>query len=279
MLLGGKGLFATSDSVSRSEFRTYVERLDLPHRYSGIQGIGYVEYISPGRLPSVIRAARLDVPNFDIRPQGERAEYTAILYLEPLDRRNRAALGFDMFTESVRREAMERARNTGLPSMSGKVTLAQEIDEAKQAGFLLYAPLYRSRSTPVSLEQRRSELSGYVYSPFRADDLLWELLRSEEAASNLDLQVYDEKPSLENLLHISNQNTRDLMSSGARFRKSSTVSIAGRLWTLTFASTPDFERDSQRLEAVWISLGGVAIGFVLFGVLLSQTRAHERAER
>ena len=50
--------------------------------------------------------------DFRIRPEDERGEYHSIIYLEPLDRRNRAAVGYDMFSEPVRREAMARARRS-----------------------------------------------------------------------------------------------------------------------------------------------------------------------
>src|SRR5260370_37229333 len=82
-------------------------------------------------------------PSFKIWPEGNRAEYHSIIYLEPLDRRNQVAIGYDMFTEPTRRAAMEQARDTGLPAASGRVTLVQEIDAEKQAGFLIYAPGYR----------------------------------------------------------------------------------------------------------------------------------------
>jgi CHASE1-domain containing sensor protein len=53
--------------------------------------------------------------------------FTAIVLLEPLDPMNRAALGYDMFSEPVRRAAMQQAAQTGSAVMSGQVTLKQEI--------------------------------------------------------------------------------------------------------------------------------------------------------
>lgn len=49
-----------------------------------------------------------------------------------------------MFSESVRRKAMIRARDTGFPALSGKVTLKQETDTDIQNGFLLYVPVYKN---------------------------------------------------------------------------------------------------------------------------------------
>ena len=44
-LLGTRGLFKASESVTRGEFATYVAGLDLAARYPGIQGIGFAVLI------------------------------------------------------------------------------------------------------------------------------------------------------------------------------------------------------------------------------------------
>ena len=66
--------------------------------------------------------------------------------------------------------AMTRARDSGRAAASGRVTLKQEIHQDKQAGFLLYLPVYRGGRVPATLEERRERLEGFVYSPFRAGD-------------------------------------------------------------------------------------------------------------
>src|SRR5262249_30453077 len=120
MLRGGAGLFAASGYPARPQFAAYVERLDLAHEYPGIQGIGFsVRVRASGREQLVAQMREEGLADFRIWPDGPRDEYHAIIYLEPRDRRNLAAVGYDMFTESVRRAAMERARDTGLPAASG----------------------------------------------------------------------------------------------------------------------------------------------------------------
>src|SRR3546814_13521456 len=122
-------------------------------------------------------------PDYRIWPEGERAIYASIIYLEPFDWRNQRAFGYDMFLAPVRRAAMERARDTGLPSLSGKVKLVQETDEAVQAGFLMYLPVYRTVS-PASVADRRLELAGYVSTPFRMTDFIHGLLGDRERSED-----------------------------------------------------------------------------------------------
>src|SRR5690606_23884226 len=135
---------ANKAPVTLEAFRRFTERLDVEGRYPGIQGIGFTQRFMPEERDSLFAAMQAQgFPDFRVWPDVPYPERHAIIYLEPLDRRNRAALGFDMFTEPTRRDAMARARDTGLPAMSGKVTLVQEIEGRVQAGFLIYYPVYR----------------------------------------------------------------------------------------------------------------------------------------
>jgi signal transduction histidine kinase len=280
MLHGASGLFAASDTVTRREFRAYVTQLELPQRYPGIQGIGYAEWVSPRGRKALVAAMRSDgSPDFRIWPPFARAQYTAILYLEPLDQRNQAALGYDMFTEPIRRDAMQRARDTGLPALSGRVTLVQEIVGNRQSGFLIYLPVYAGDGTPSTVDERRRLLRGFVYSPFRADDLF----RSIFAAANeppVALSVYDgAEPRPDALLHASDSSAVVRASQGnpagavPTHAASARLTVAGHTWTLFFdpvsGGTPG-----------WFLPAAVAlVGFVMSCTLFAAARAEARARR
>lgn len=104
----GRGLFDASDEVSRAEWKNFVKDLQL-NQLPGIQGLGYAQWIPAEQLASHLTAMRVDFPEYTIRPAGERDDYTSIIYLEPFDWRNQRAFGFDMFSEPVRRAAMQSA--------------------------------------------------------------------------------------------------------------------------------------------------------------------------
>src|SRR5258705_501929 len=77
----------------------------------------------------------------DLSPSGDDA--SPVAYLEPTDEGNYPLVGFDMFTEHPRREAMEQARDSGQPAASGRVTLIGEAGSRGGAagapiGFLIY---------------------------------------------------------------------------------------------------------------------------------------------
>ena len=71
-------------------------------------------------------------------------------------------MGFDMFSEPVRRAAMKTARDTGKPAVSGKVILAGESKDPVP-GFIYYYPIF-VRDQPVStVEERRRAIMGFIF--------------------------------------------------------------------------------------------------------------------
>jgi signal transduction histidine kinase/CHASE1-domain containing sensor protein/CheY-like chemotaxis protein len=274
LLRAGTGLFAASDEVSADEFHRFVERLDLQKNYPGIQGIGFSQSFTPSQKDGLVRKMRESVrEDFHVWPDGPRAEYTAIVYLYPLGNRNERAIGYDMFDDPVRRQAMQQARDTGTPAASGRVRLVQEPENEGQSGFLIYAPVYRNRASPGSVEERRRALVGYVYSPYRIDDFLGPVT---SAANDVSLQIYDGDAITEaNFLHGAGGEAPPV---DARFTKNETIDVAGRHWTMRYAIKPSFERGSSRPLLKYTIIVGVLLSLLFFAVTRAEVRARSRAE-
>lgn len=274
LLRGAAGLFEASHAVSRPEFAAYVARLRLRELYPGVLGIGYSQALQPQDVPAFERQARASLPAFRVWPEQPRAEITSILYLEPQDDRNRVALGFDMTTEPTRRAAMHAARDSGLPQSSGRVTLVQEIDEDKQAGFLIYLPLYRGGGVPKSEQARRDALLGYVYSPLRVGDL-FRGSRGDDP-KRLDYELFaDLEGSPGSLL----RRTRHGEHAAPRFRSEHLLHVPGRQWLVRFASRSDFDTLSPKRLAPGLALLSIATSLLLGGITLLQVRARRGAEQ
>src|SRR6185503_9103589 len=114
--------------------------------YPGIHGIGFSKRFSANELPALEATMKKSgFPDFHVWPNYACDEYHSIIYLQPQTQRNKLAMGYDMFTDPVRRQAMERARDKGIPAASGRVILIQEKSDPsnQQFGFLIYAPVYR----------------------------------------------------------------------------------------------------------------------------------------
>jgi PAS domain S-box-containing protein len=276
-LRGAAAFFAADEAVERSEFHAYVDGLHLQEEYPGIQGIGFSLRVAPHDLSALVARERASgIADFEIRPEDPRNEYHAILYLEPLDRRNRAAIGYDMYTDPVCRAAMSRARDTGLPSASGPVTLVQEIDQPKQPGFLIYVPVYRRDAAPQSVEERRQALVGYVYAAFRAEDLLRGVF-GVEPDPFVDFEIYDgAEPDPEQVVYY---RTSPLRTERPRFAAVRRLDIAGHPWTIAFASSTALDAVSKRRLIPVVFGAGAIFSFLLAGIAFVQGRARQTAQR
>jgi PAS domain S-box-containing protein len=278
LLRGLAGYFAAETNVTREVFKAYIDRLRLGTDYPGIQGLGFAL-----RTPSfATNAVRMNmrnqgVTNFQIWPAFARPEYFPILYLEPENVRNRAAIGYDMYTDPVRRAAMNQARDSGHRAASGKVILVQEIEGIKQAGFLIYLPIYEDGRIPETIDERRLKLKGFVYAPFRLGDLLTALF-NPELLHGMDVQVFDGNGTgPEDLLFSSTAESSGRPGFTTTHEADIPIDVVGRIWTVHLR-----ERSAHE-GAFWfvplLSVGGVGLSFTLFYLTYSEARARRRAER
>jgi PAS domain S-box-containing protein len=272
VLLATGGLFGVDRRVTASDFRRFLAPLELQRRYPGIQGVGFSLRLDPAERARVEAELRAQgQAGFRVWPEHARDEWHTIAFLEPLDRRNRAALGFDMSSEPVRREAMERARDTGLPAASGRVTLVQEIDPRhRQAGFLIYVPVYRG-PTPATVEERRERLHGFVYAPFRMEDLLAGVF-SEGERPLVSFEVFDGEATPERLLYRG-QDFVEVASGG--FDADAALAVEGRSWQLRFRTLPEFHQAAGGRFVPWVFGSGVLLSLLLFFVSRSRVRARD----
>lgn len=275
VLRGVAGLFDTHASVSRQVFREYAERQLLAEYFPGIQGLGYATALAPEQLQTHIAAVRAEgYSSYSVQPAGGRALYSSIIYLEPFTGRNLRALGFDMYAEPVRHAAMQRSVDTGEMALTGKVRLQQESGVDEQAGFLIYQAIYH-RGKPVStVEERRSQLRGWVYAPFRMTDFLYELMG--EQGKNLVVDIYDgERMQADALMHADSTGHDDIHS---HFESVNKIQMMGHTWTVHIRAAGSLlERVDSQLPTL-IAVSGTFLSLFLATLVHLLVTARSRAE-
>lgn len=275
LLRGTAGLFAASEFVTKEEFKSFVERLRLDQNYPGIQGLGYAPKITAGNFEPHLFATQLENPAYRIYPFGEREIYFPIVYLEPENDRNKTALGFDMYSDEARKSAMIKSQDTGRRAATGKVTLVQEIGPEKQAGFLIYLPIYANKQVPDTVEERRKEIIGFVYAPFRTDDLLKGIF-GDNSQNLVNYKIYDgTEINPASLLHESTISA----SNTPRFAQSIQLDVAGRIWTIYFTTKPEFERSSNWNFVPLTLILGTFLSFLFYFISRSQAQAFTKAQK
>ncbi|WP_192822286.1 CHASE domain-containing protein [Rufibacter sp. LB8] len=267
------GLFAASDTVSRTDFQQFLGSLQIEKTYPGIQGIGFAVMLPRAEVPALEQRMRATgIPDFEVNPKDFRDDYSSVIFLEPMDDRNRRALGFDMFNEPTRREAMEAARDFNLPAMTGKVKLVQENGGESQVGLLIYMPVYYGGADPGDVAERRRRLKGFVYAPFRAKDLIDNTINHE--ARDMNVTIYDGKEARSTDLIYQTEVAADslLDTSGKALFIKDVVRVAGRTWTIHFKPSRSFSNQNGIDEHNLILLGGLIISLLIFFVVWTLQR-------
>lgn len=160
MLRAAKALFEVdTDRITPERFARFVSKVDLPHAYPGMRGLGFAALIQKGQEAELARRYGLRQP---VHPETDQSLRAPVTMLEPSDERNLAALGYDMYSEPARRAAMIHAEQTDRPVATRPVTLVQEITADVQTGFLVYLPTRDADGRAV----------GFAYAPFRIGDFL-----------------------------------------------------------------------------------------------------------
>lgn len=271
ILWSGAALFDAAETVTRAEWKNFNRRLKIEKQLPGIQGLGFCVLISRSELVRHTQEIQQEgFPQYQVYPAGEREWYSSIIYLEPFSGRNLRAFGYDMFSEPVRRLAMEQARDHDIAALSGKVVLVQETNHMVQAGTLMYVPVYRKGVPIETIEQRRAALIGWVYSPYRMTDLCEGILQHSRGSlkEGMLLILYDgdqlTPQSQLCTLPFSRYAEKDFKD---RFKKKLAINFNGHRWTLMLTQA-DNGLWTVTYAGFWLMLIGGTICTLLTCLLL-----------
>jgi signal transduction histidine kinase len=279
MLRAGAGVANGFWPPSAAQWRRFVSELRPISAYPGIQGIGFIARLRTAQdaaaWSQVLRAnSGGSVLYWPARADGQNPESAVVLF-EPLNDRTRHALGYDMMSESVRRLAMEQASDTGTAALSGKILLVYG-GGAGQPGFLLYLPVYATLTAPEALEERRAQLRGFVFSPFRAADFFKNIM--DATSTEGVLEVYDGETDRPDALLYSSAP----LPTPPHLTDVRKLTIDGHTWTIKLSSSQAILDQSGRRALTLIVGAGVAVTLLLAAIVstlsLSRQRLRERVE-
>lgn len=267
LLKGARGYAESSEELKRRGFASYVDSLNLEQNYAGVLGIGYNRVVKREEREVFIKKLKSEsYPDFNIFPEGERDSYQVVSYLEPQNDSNQKLLGYDMSTDAIRRTALERARDSATFGATGKVVSLQE-GEGGEPGFLIYLPIYRDKKIPVTTQERRQNIIGYIFSPVRAKDFLDDV-QKDVSASGIGAKIYDAETKPENLMWETTQAaTQDVAGEIDKpYTTQKELDVAGRKWIAEYSSLPEFAAQSSIGWTPLIFLCGMIFSFLLFGM-------------
>ena len=260
LMVSSSALWSTGIDIDRGTFGRYVRDLNPAQRLPGALGLGFARRVPPELLATFEADQRRSVPGYAVRPRSGGVTIP-VVYLFPDNPTNHSALGYDTASEPTRRAALAQAAQTGLPTMSGRVTLFVDADNPQASAVMLFSPV-----------RRGGAIYGYVILPLRISDLIDSLSAAPGGTGSppFALQISDG----DSLLYQS--PTTD--SQRAAFQDTSQLAVAGRVWTITHTAPASFGRDSAVLLPWLVLVAGTLIGLNIALLFRAQVRARVQAE-
>jgi len=288
-MFGARGLILASDDVERSEWEEYVQGVEPVRRLGGFQSLAFAERVEPSEREDFVRRMEEDgLPGLrpDLDPGGERSVYFPVRLAAPADEANRDMFGRDAYVDTVNRAAMDRARDTGSPQATETTYLLTRAapdaaaDLALRPGFVVYLPVYEEGEPSGTVAERRRALTGFVVGAFRRDGLL-DAVFGGGFDPAIDFEVYAGQDVESSALLYDADGVKRAGVAGydQLFTEERSIGVAGRQWSLYFATLPDFERKGQSNLPLFVLATGIGVSLFLFGISWMLVRSRLRAER
>ncbi|MGF6118639.1 signal transduction histidine kinase [Janthinobacterium lividum] len=166
LLRGTASLFQANEHVSREQFHRYVANIALQQNYPGVMNLNYSQELDETQRAAYEAAMRRDYPPgrdgypaFAIHPPGPRAQYSVLVYIEPIASAPEK-YGHDIASRPQIAEALAESRDSGHISNSG---VPVPMDSRPQlTGMAMRLPVYRFGMPVDTVEQRRAAYQGSV---------------------------------------------------------------------------------------------------------------------
>jgi len=271
LLRGGQSLLQAAPGMTPQQWRTYAGGLPPAGNTTDVMRLAYSPAVPANRLAEHLRLRQAETPGYEVYPPGSREVYFPLQYMVPMTPGFTRAQGFDMFSEPVRRAAIERARDTGHPTLSGSVLLAQATGERAGPSCLLLLPVYRPGAPTGTVEQRRSALLGILSAPFNTKALFANILAQH--GNPPGISVYEGRKADAQTLLCS----LPLTAAPAETR-SVVAELFGSAWTLTFDRPQQSPFAPSRREPLMLLTLGVVLAAFIHRIVRGIDATRARAE-
>lgn len=272
--------FTASDDVTREDFATFVS--SAAKENPGIRALSWNPKVTLAERPSF--EAKLQVEGFTGRSISERQDgklvtaaaresYFPVYYIEPIAN-NKPAIGYDVSSDVIRREAMQSALKNGTPVLTAPLKLVQ--DDLNKISMLLFYPVYQETTLPPSLTERQKLLRGYVVAVLQITDVIIASLANYPQDS-FQLQIND--ISSGKLQPVFSKQTSAVPAYAQSVAWQEQFEIAGRYFSINIQPTDVYLKSHSSVEPWAILSGGLLLCSLLGGFLLSVTGRAEQVRR
>ena len=183
-------LYGSSQNISSSQFDAFVA--PLLDRFPTIAALGWVPLVNHNEREEFERTAQQLFPGFriternahnEIVDSAKRQIYFPVYFIRPYEG-NEAAHGFDLYSNPVRRAAIDHARNSGETTSTARIRLVQERGD--RYSVLIIHPVFQQGGS----NKDRRKLLGVASAVYRIGDGVENAL-SQVHAENLNIWLFD----------------------------------------------------------------------------------------
>ena len=163
-------LYSSSESISLNQFDAFVAPLIV--RFPTITALGWVPQVHHNEREEFEQIAQKLFPGFRITERNAQNEmvdsakrqiYFPIYFIRPYEG-NEVARGFDLYSNQVRRAAINHARDSGQTTSTARIRLVQE--RGHQYSVLIIHPVFQNGGSAKD----RSRLLGIASAVYRIGD-------------------------------------------------------------------------------------------------------------
>lgn len=264
-----RNLFAASMSVSREEFNIFVA--DYIHEHQEIQALEWLPVIHDKDRLQFEKNIRDEgfttfritdrAPSGQLVPAMRSKEYVPVTFVEPL-KKNEKALGYNVYSNELRREALQRARISGETTSTAPIELVQ--DSEKQLGILIFSPLY-DKSIRSLDDTGHLPVKGYATAVLRINNLM-DSIEKDIAKRDIMMQGVDEDGSNGQQIFYQSPSWSG-RNAKSRLGQSIKIDVGGRDWRIDFEPSPRYLATHRAWQA-WATLAGGMLFTGMLGIFL-----------
>jgi len=254
---GVRSLYSVDGQLRRADFDSFSHAFATK---SGFAGVGFIAHFQRAGLADFIKAQRADgAPEFSIRTLTDR-QYDDLFVLKFVGSNRLAVQGVDLGSDPLRRLAMERAVDSGEPTLSSVVPVRLFPDGIDDPlGMTIYVPIYAAKTSADNLKERRAGLLGLLSKQVLLSEVFADLPGLQEG--QVAIKIHDtavsaaERPAL-----YASPLDKNSATATPGFTVKEQISWLNLRWNLEVQARPEFAASIDRSSA-WLRCG--------FGILWS----------
>lgn len=244
MLYSARALLLVNPNISGADWNNFVSAQNIVQRYPATAGVGYVTVINRTEATNLLarlNAHRDSILPVVIYPSSSDDQLAVLTYLAPATA-NQRAVGYDLYSDPQRQQALYMARDSGLVHAS--VPVVPIAGAGSSLNVVLALPTYASASV-ATVQERQAALTGYVVIGLHTQALLDPIFNATNSEAGVAAQVYT--------------NHQLLYQTAAKptlhaLAKQVNVDVSGQTWQLDFTAPESF---------------GLSTGATLFPLILT----------